>query len=510
MNSNLVSGSTLVLCGITLFSPEALSENIRKKPNIILILADDMGYGDVSALNPQSKINTANIDLLARQGVVFTDAHSSSSVSTPSRYSLLTGRYNWRSKMKSGVLNGFSKPILEEGRTTLASMLKTQNYHTACVGKWHLGWIWDNIEAGSKKVDYSNPIKQGPTSVGFDYYYGISASLDFPPYVYVENDRVTLPPNRIMPLVPTNMDYMREGPIAENFIPMQVLPHIVDKAIQYIDEQAGKENPFFLYLPLPAPHTPILPTPEFQGKSGLNAYGDFVLMVDAMVGRIVKAVAENGMDENTIVIISSDNGCSPSAEYDTLLPKGHNPSYLFRGYKADLFDGGHRVPLIVKWNKVKPHTVDQTVCYTDFMATFAALTGYKLRDNEGEDSYNLLPLIEKKRYNKPVREATVHHSINGSFSIRQGDWKLLCSPSSAGWSYPRPNRDDSIIGTLPKVQLFNLKNDVGETSNCHLQYPELVEKLRSLLKKYISDGRSTPGEAQKNDGEPFWNQLKEL
>ena len=492
----------LSVFGIASCIPTAFSNpaDIIKNPNIIFILADDLGYGDVSALNENSKIQTTNIDRLAAQGAVFTDAHSGSAVCTPTRYGILTGRYNWRSTLKKGVLGGYSSPLIPQTRKTIASMLKDGHYNTACIGKWHLGWDWDNIEKGNDSVRFDKPIKNGPTTLGFDYFYGIAGSLDMPPYVYVENDRPTALPNRLTGS--EGMAFWRKGPTASDFDHEQTLPNLVGRAEKYITEKSKEKDPFFLYLALTAPHTPILPSKEFQGKSGLNDYGDFVLMVDVMIGKVMAAIDKAGIGNNTILVFTSDNGCSPMANFEELKLKGHNPSYIYRGTKADLFDGGHRIPCVVRWpEKVKPHQVTQTICLTDFMATFATLTNYPLKDNEGEDSFSLLPLLLDKNPEKYSREATVHHSINGNFTIRKGDWKLLLSAGSGGWSYPKPGKDDKVIATLPPYQLYNMKTDPSETKNLCDQYPETVKELKALILKYVNDGRSTPGKTQKNDGE---------
>ena len=496
MNKNYLPKIFLSLFGVALACMPAISKEV-KKPNIIFILADDLGYGDVSALNENSKIKTANIDRLVSQGVSFTDAHSSSAVCTPTRYGILTGRYNWRSNLKAGVLMGYSKPLIPKERRTMASFLKEEDYQTACIGKWHLGWTWNNIEKGKDSINYAMPIKDGPTTLGFDYFYGISGSLDMDPYVYVENDKPTALPNRITQN--SGMKVWRKGPTASDFVHEQTLPNIISRAENYITEKSKSKSPFFLYLPLTAPHTPILPSAEFQGKSGLNAYGDFVLMVDAMLGKVLSAVEKAGISENTIVVFTSDNGCSPSANFGELKAKGHNPSYIFRGHKADLFDGGHRIPCVVRWPaRIKTHQVDQTVCLNDFMATFANVTGYKLKDNEGEDSYNLMPLLLNTNPQPAIREATVHHSIDGAFTIRKGEWKLLFSAGSGGWSSPKSNEPN--YKSLPPVQLYNVKSDPGEAKNLYAEFPAVVAELTALMKKYIQDGRSTPGAPQKNDG----------
>lgn len=499
-------GLLLSLGSMAVLSGCAQQPQEQKKPNIVFIFADDMGYGDVSALNENSKIQTTNIDRIASEGVTFTDAHSSSSVSTPSRYSLLTGRYNWRSDLKSGVLMGYNKALISPDRRTIASVLRDQGYQTACIGKWHLGWDWNNIEAGKDSVDFSKPITNGPTTRGFDYFYGIIASLDMAPYVYVENDMPTALPDR--ETVNDGMKYWRKGPTASDFDHEQTLPNFINRAVDYIHDKSKEDKPFYLYLPLPAPHTPILPIKEYQGKSGLNPYGDFVLMVDDMVGKVMKALKEAGVEENTIIVFSTDNGCSPQAKFDELQAKGHYPSYIYRGHKADLFDGGHRIPCVVRWPaRVKPHVVDQTVCLTDFFATFAAVADYQLRDSEGEDSYNILPLLLNEKEGEVIREATVHHSINGDFTIRKGEWKLLLSPGSGGWSFPKPGTDDEVIKTLSSVQLYNMQSDPAEKNNVYAEHPEVVKELKDLMIKYVKEGRSTPGTPQKNDGPEVWKQL---
>lgn len=478
-------------------------------PNIIFILADDMGYGDVSYLNPSSRIKTENLDRMAGESVVFLDAHSSSSVSTPTRYGILTGRYNWRSTLKSSVLDGYSKALIPSGRETLASMLKKQGYQTAAIGKWHLGWDWNNIESGIDKVDFSQPITHGPTTLGFDYFYGFSGSLDMPPYVYVENDRPTMTPDRNTENK-GKYSWWRNGPTSPDFHHEEVLPHLTDKACAYIHSQSKSSAPYFLYLPLPAPHTPILPSEEFRGKSGIGEYGDFVLMVDAMVGKILKAVRESGEEENTIIVFTTDNGCSPAAGIDEMEKLGHHANHIYRGHKSDLFDGGHRIPCMIRWKgEFRPHSVAQTICLTDFYATFAAINQYQLKDSEGEDSYNLLPAIRSIDEIPAIREATVHHSIDGEFTIRQGKWKLLFSASSGGWSSPKPQDKDLLKG-LPAMQLYDMNADPRERRNLVNEYPEKVRELQEIMWRYIKDGRSTPGQPQPNDPCDKWEQIKAI
>ncbi len=413
------------------------------KPNIIFILADDLGYGDISCFNENSKVETPFIDKLASEGVIFTDAHTSSAVCTPTRYGILTGRYNWRSTLKNGVLGGYSKALIPQERTTIAGFLKENGYKTAGFGKWHLGWDWaspdsgdggmDNIkdpsaatfDASSYKVDFSKKVKNGPATLGFDYFYGFCGSLDMAPYVWIENDMPTMIPTKET-VNKGSQTWWRKGPTSDDFVHEQVLPDITKKTVKFINENANGDKPFFIYMPLPAPHTPILPTKEFQGKSGLdNPYGDFVIMVDWVVGQVKQALIEQGIAENTILIFTSDNGCSPQADFSQLETKGHDPSYVFRGHKADIYEGGHRVPYVVSWPaKVKPGVTDQLLCTTDLFATVAEIVGADFSDNVAEDSYSFLPALKLKS-NSVVRESIVHHSINGSFAYRKGDWKAI-------------------------------------------------------------------------------------
>ena len=481
-------------------------------PNIIYILADDMGYGDVSALNPDSKIRTPNIDRLAAEGLACTDAHSSSAVCTPSRYSILTGRYNWRSWLKRSVIHGYGKPVIESDRLTVPGMLSQHGYHTACIGKWHLGWYWAGADGKATEenqaVDFTQPIIEGPTTRGFDYFFGFAGSLDMPPYVYVENDRPTAVPNREVEAT-EGYEFYRGGPIAPDFSIEDCLPNLTRHALRYIDEHAAKDNPFFLYFPLPAPHTPILPTPEFQGKSGTNPYGDFCLQVDDVVGQVLAKLDEQGIADNTIVIFTSDNGCSPMANFDALKEVGHHPSYHFRGHKADIYEGGHRIPYLMRWPAQIPAgiTCDDTVCLVDLMASLAQIVGFCLPNDAAEDSFSNLPVWRGEALSKPLRDATVHHSINGSFSIRRGRWKLEMCPGSGGWSFPKPGPD---CEGLPDIQLYDLEADIGERENVYDQYPAVVEEMKALLRGLILSGRSTPGAQMQNHPADPWPGLEWL
>jgi arylsulfatase A-like enzyme len=476
------------------------------KPNIVYILADDMGYGDVSCLNEESKIKTVHMDRMAAEGMAFHDAHSSSAVCTPSRYSILTGRYNWRSSLKQHVLFGYDGPLIEENRETMPSYLKKHGYNTACIGKWHLGWEWTLNSDDPEDIDFNAPIKNGPTTRGgFDYFFGIIASLDMPPYVYVENETITATPDRITE--DADKRFWRKGPTGSDFCHEDVLPNFTRRACKFIEEQAGSEDPFYLYFPLPAPHTPILPTPEFQGKSGTNEYGDFCLMTDDIVGQVMASLEKAGKAENTILVFTSDNGCSPMADFEELAACGHNPSYVFRGHKADIYEGGHRIPLLIRWpEQIKPGSEsEQTVCLADIMATIAEILNDEFPDSVGEDSVSNLPVWLGTQGEEALREATVHHSVNGSFSIRQGRWKLEFCPGSGGWSYPRPGTQE--VEGLPPIQLYDLEADIGERENLQDKHPEIVERLTALMTQYVRTGRSTPGAPQENTGPKYWPQL---
>ena len=507
-HSLLAAASITLMAGCSSYGVQ----NKHDSPNIIYILADDMGYGDVSCYNEKTKINTPNIDRLASQGIQFTDAHTSSAVCTPTRYGILTGRYNWRSELKRGVLSGYSKALIEPDRLTIGKLLKENDYHTAFIGKWHLGWDWhivshDNWQPGNinTEVDFSKPIRNGPNDLEFSYSYGFSGSLDMPPYVYVENDLATTIPTDTTVCV-DDKGFWRKGLTAPDFIHVDVLPHITDKSVQYINERVQKNQPFFLYFALPAPHTPILPTTEFLGKSNTNFYGDFVLQVDDVVGKILEVVEKNNITGNTIIIFTTDNGCSPRANFAELEEVGHDPSYIFRGHKADIYEGGHRVPFILRWpDKVEGgRKSNEIICTVDLMATVADILDFSLPDDAAEDSYSFLPVLTGDNYKSPIREATVHHSIAGRFAIRKGDWKLILWPGSGGWSYPR---DNEITENMPRFQLYNLTNDPSEEKNLYNENHEKVKVLKELLASYINRGRSTPGIPQKNERMDDWPQI---
>tara|TARA_R110002049_G_scaffold37208_3_gene117567 strand:- start:8663 stop:10300 length:1638 start_codon:yes stop_codon:yes gene_type:complete len=496
-----------ILCKISVFSQNTDYD----LPNIIYVLVDDMGYGDVQAFNSNGKIPTPNINRLAQEGMKFTDAHTSSAVCTPTRYGILTGRYNWRSPLKSNTLVGNSSALIPTNRTTIASLLKRKNYNTAFIGKWHLGWDWQYKNENSDStavnywkgkplgdIDFSRKILNSPNDLGFDYMYGIAASLDMAPYVYVENSYVVEVPDKLTEGI-GKYGWWRSGPTSTNFVHQEVTPLLFEKSYGYIKEKANKSSPFFLYLALPSPHTPILPTPEWQGKSHLNPYGDFIMEIDSYVGKLVKLLETMGVSKNTLIVFTSDNGCYSGAGIDEMKEKGHSPSYVYRGSKADIYEGGHREPFIIKWPAMVSagKTSEATICTTDFMATCADILDIKLADDEGEDSFSLMPLMLGKNSKGYQRTYTVHHSINGSFAIRQGDWKLIFCPGSGGWSNPRPNSNAE--KSLPKYQLYNLVNDPGERDNLYAKYPKIISKLKKLMQEGVVNGRSTLGINQEND-----------
>lgn len=455
-----------------------------KLPNIVYILADDLGYGEVHVLNPErSKIPTPHIDRLAAEGMVFTDAHSGSSVCTPTRYGILTGRYAWRTRLQRGVLSKASEdPLIAGDRLTVAGLLHEQGYHTIAIGKWHLGFNYApdvQLPRNPPKESAGAPIGArilgGPTTRGFDEFFGFEHARSI--RTLIHNDRVT-----------------------KQVEAVEVLPLLVDHAIDYINrgaEDARDAKPFFLFMALSSPHTPLVPSKQFQGKSGLGDYGDFVMQTDDAVGQILDALQRNGLADNTLVIFTADNGTAPYIGVDELEAKGHYPSGPFRGYKSDIWDGGHRIPFIVRWPGViaAGTSNDQLTCLTDLMATCAQILGVQLPENAGEDSVSILPLLRGS--DAPVRQSVVHHSIGGRFALREDRWKLIFCPGSGGWGSPKDaearNKD------LPSVQLYDMRRDDSERANVQAEQPQVVQNLTEQMKQIINSGRSTPGPEQSND-----------
>ena len=376
--------------GLGMAQSELASE--RKPPNIVFILADDMGYGDIQALNRESKIPTPHLNKLAREGMAFTDAHSGAAVCTPTRYGVVTGRYCWRSRMKRGVLNGYSPHLIDPERLTVADVMKRSGYHTACIGKWHLGMdLPVTKQGGQQRIDHTTRIENGPNAMGFDYYFGVTASLDMPPYAFVENDRFPKPVTAKYQKTDFP-NYSRTGLMAADFSHEKALDQLTQKAVGYIDSRRKEAKPFFLYFPLTAPHKPCLPAERFRGNTKLGDYGDFVTQVDWVVGQVTEALKANGLDDNTLLVYTSDNGsymnrwdkdkpdhvAQPSVQ--GFHPTNHQANYIWRGTKADIWEGGHHIPYLVRWpGVVRPGTTcDETICLTDLMATCAEITGFRL------------------------------------------------------------------------------------------------------------------------------------
>jgi arylsulfatase A-like enzyme len=480
--SRLKAGTLAALLPLSLFA--------EVRPNIVYILADDMGYSDVQCLNPErGKIKTPHLDQLAADGMVFTDAHSGSSVCTPTRHGIITGRYSWRSRLQKGVTNSYGRALIPTSRATVASILREQGYNTAMIGKWHIGMNLPTLDdkpltqKGLSNVDWERRIEGGPFDLGFDYYFGISATLDMPPYIYIENDQFDGECTTIK-------RFPRPGAAHEDFEAIDVLDDLAEKAVAYIKSQSAAK-PFFTYIALPSPHTPIVPTPEWQGKSEVGKYGDFQMQTDAFVGTIMDAVAAVGLAENTLFIVTSDNGCSKAAGIAALETKGHFPSAQFRGSKADLWEGGHRVPFIVRWPQVVEAGSQSSalICLTDLLATAAECSGAEVPSNAGEERVSFVPVLQGKRMS-PTRAGVVHHSISGHFAYRVGQWKLLLAKGSGGWTAPK---EGSIPTDAPNAQLYDMVADPGETTNLYESHPEVAHRLLAQLEADVFNRRSTEG-----------------
>ena len=483
----------------------ALAQGDRPRPNVVYILADDLGYGDVRRLNPSSKIATPVLDRLAGEGITFTDAHSGSAVCSPTRYGLLTGRYSWRSRLKRGVLGGYSPPLIEPGRLTVPAFLAKQGYATACVGKWHLGMTWPIREgapivgdgyAAESRIAFDQAITNGPLAKGFGHYFGISASLDMPPYAFIDGDRLVGSPTDRQ----VKVGYVREGVKTPGFRFDRVLPELIEHASRFIAEkaQAGPDHPFFLYLPLTAPHTPVAPSPEFLGKSGVGEYGDFVQEVDAAIGQVLKALEASKVDRNTLVIVTSDNGPETPA-YPRIREYQHYSMGPLRGVKRDAWEGGHRVPFFARWpGQIQAGSVsDETICHVDLLATLAAILGAPLPNDAAEDSVNIAPALLGQAHARPLREATVHHTGSGRFAIRQGPLVFIDAPT--GDDNGANNREPAWLklerGYTSHDQsgeLYDLAHDPVEKTNLYARRPDDVRRLKTLLEKYKAEGRSVP------------------
>lgn len=484
------------------------------KPNLLIILADDLGYGDVQCYNPErGRIPTPHLDRLAAQGLRFTDAHSSSGVCSPSRYTLLTGRYHWRSRLQQGIVGVWERPLIAPGRLTVADLAKQHGYRTACVGKWHLGWDW-GIPPGQRKhftgfggaagggetkllttataaqraawrEVFSRPLGGGPLAAGFESYFGTDVP-NWPPYCFLENHRTVGLPSTLLPAVMLRPNQGSiQGPALPAWSFELILPTLVDRACAFLADAAKRADPWLLYLPLTTPHTPLAVNPPWRGRSGLQSdVADLILETDAAVGRVLAALETSGAASNTLVLFTSDNGFAPYAGAKALEARGHYPSGPFRGYKGEVWEGGHRVPFLVRWpGVVRPGGVcGQLVHQADLLATFAEVLGARLPDNAGEDSFSLLPLL--RGGDQPVREQAVSCAAGGVPGLRQGSWKLVLAPDAKAQT---------------PVHLFHLATDPGETNNLAATEPARVTRLQALMDRFIADGRSTPGAPQTND-----------
>lgn len=465
---------TFLLSNVVLFGADT--------PNIVYVICDDLGYGDVHCLNPENgKIPTPHVDRLASEGMTFTDSHSGSSVCTPTRYGVMTGRYSWRTKLQNGVVQGFAPCLISQDRPTVATYLQENGYHTAIIGKWHLNFRYlDPANAQEyERGKYKSPpvgakIPDGPIHRGFDYFHGFHHARNMEAVII--NDQVV----------------KHEDPI-------HMLPRLTRESVKYIESRKDKKKPFFLYVPLGSPHTPILPTKKWQGKSGLGAYGDFVMETDHVMGEIRKALHKTKQEDNTLIIFTSDNGCSKAAGISELDKKGHKVSAHLRGSKADLWDGGHRIPFIVKWpGKVKEGSQsDQLICLTDLYATIADILSVDSPKNSCEDSVSFLPALFGKKIISS-RQGIIHHSISGHFAYRMGKWKLLLAKASGGWSSPKENQ---VKSDAPPAQLYDMSKDTEEQINLFWEKSSIVEELFSHLKEDVERGRSTSGPKSSNDVE---------
>lgn len=496
---------TILLLAALLFPIDALSAADATRPNIVILYADDMGYGDLGANNPDSKIPTPNLDRLAAQGMRFTDAHSSSGICTPSRYALLTGRFHWRKF--HGIVNSFDPPVIDAAELTMPEMLKQHGYRTACVGKWHLGWNWSDIQKPGAKpksdeknrnkvfapgdFDWSKPISGGPLSHGFDYYFGDDVP-NFPPYAWFEKDRVISTPTEPLNITPKTKEgawEARPGPMTPGWDFYDVVPRITDKAVEWIGKQRGQDEPFLLYSPFNSPHAPIVPTEAFTGKSQAGGFGDFMTQTDAEVGRILKALDENGFGENTLVIFTADNGAEQYA-YDRIRNFQHRSSGPLRGLKRDLYEGGHRVPFIVKWpGAVKPGSVsDALISQVDLFATLAAIVGHRLDAGTAEDSHDLTNVW--KQSSASPRRSIVHNTMANAYAVRYDHWLLIANKTGAHSKVPAWfDSENGYVEDEQPGELYDLRADLAQKHNLYATEAAKVKELTDVLESIRAKGQ---------------------
>jgi len=476
--------STLTILAVLLLAPLAALPAADTKPNILIILVDDMGYGDPGCYNPQSKIVTPQIDRLAREGMRFTDAHAPGPLCHPSRYGLMTGRHPFRTDVSKWP----TQPLIRKDQATIATVLKSAGYRTAMVGKWHLGF---------EETGYDKVLPGGPADRGFDRFFGFRASTDIPPYFYLEGDHAVTPPTATIADSPAHPErgyspfqgrFWRGGGISPGLELVDVLPRFTDEASTVIRDHAKsmKEKPLMLYYAPTGPHTPWLPSPEFKGRSGIGTYGDFTMMVDAMIGRVLAVLDETKLSDNTLILFTSDNG--PVWYPEDVQRTGHDSAGGLRGMKSSNWEGGHRMPFIVRWpGKVKPGSIStRTICFTDIMATLADVSGVKLAAEAGPDSFSFLPvLLGTQPADKPVRESLVIGK-----SIRSGPWKYIEGREPE--FFARPGSKTIPEPSQPPGQLFHLDDDPRETKNLAVEKPEIVARLQAELKRIRKAGRTRP------------------
>ena len=496
--------------------PSLILSAEKGPPNILFILADDLGYGDVGCYNPKSKVPTPHLDQLALDGIRFTDAHSPSTVCTPTRYSVLTGRMAFRTGMR-GVFTGAGGPcMIEGGRMTIGGMLQERGYKTALFGKWHVGMTFydkggkpinkNGLEA-VKKIDYSRVIPDAPIHRGFDLFYGsvCCPTTDWL-YAFIDGDRIPVPPTKIidrgpLPKHPYSQDN-RSGMIAPGYKMEEIDLQFLDKSLEFLDQhaKAKTKSPFFLFHSTQAVHLPSFPADQFKGRTKAGPHGDFIFELDHIVGELLGALDKHGFADNTVVIFSSDNGPEVPTVLSMRNDHKHDGARPWRGVKRDNWEGGHRVPFIARWpGKIKPgSTSSQTLCLTDLMATCAAITGANIPEKAGEDSVNMLPALLSEDQGKPIRKYTLHQTISLALAIRRGPWKYLDHKGSGGNNYTRAGRWGMKKYIVPEKapqapgQLYNLNSDPGETENLYYKNPEIVKELKEKLEQFKESGRSAP------------------
>lgn len=507
----------LALTSWLLLILSAVLENVSaappaaSRPNIVIILADDMGYGDVTTLNPDSRIPTPNLDRLAEEGLIFTDAHSAGSYCVPSRYGLLTGRYMWRTRLGAGGnLANLAGTLIEPGRRTLADVLHEAGYFTGLVGKWHQGIDWKLCDESAREIirnhpnyqdfgniDFASVVVKGPRDFGFDYSFGTAGSAEMNPATFIENNRATI--------VPTLSSQEAKGKygewfgrddniVADGYTMERLVPTLSNKACEFVEtaNRTRPDQPFFLYYAMTTPHNPIVPNKEFVGKSRAGTYGDFVVELDHHVGRLLQKLDELRIAENTIVIFTSDNGpVNRTKGYRARWVRGdtgiygHDSNGPFSGWKAGLQEGGHRVPFFVRWpGKVKPGgRCSTTILFNDVLPTVAEMLNVTLDDNTAEDGKSFLPALIEEARPESFHEAIVHNHSNGTFAVRKGAFKLRVNG---------PKTTEQVLDSSFPVSfgLHNLNNDIEETTDVSAHHPKMVQEMHALLKKYVREGKS--------------------